>query len=253
MKDVKSYILILLILFSVILFSSCGSQVSADNGANPSLSAAGAFARNTPDLYGEVKSISGNDVTLALLEMPRQGQFGQGQRNRNGNGDGNGNGNENGNNSQASGQNGGSTAGSSGNNDGNGNTRPRGNFSMPRNYTGQTETVTIPSDTPITSFARGNRGNAGNGGGDDNSAANNGTDNGSGNGNGNSDGDRTRSGFRSNGSTSQIQLKLSDIKIGSLMQIWYKKDSGDKKEIERVMVMDFPAAGGSNASSEAKQ
>jgi hypothetical protein len=78
---------------------------------------------------------------------------------------------------------------------------------MPRNYTGETVTLNIPSGTPISTYQRGN------------------------------------------GNTAEQQLSLSDIKQGSILMVWYKKDSGNGKDIDRIRVMQVPSSNGANANN----
>lgn len=82
-----------------------------------------------------------------------------------------------------------------------------GGFGGEKKYTGASETLSVTADTPITTFDRGN-------------------------GNGNENG---------TGKPAQKKLSLSDVKVGSIIQVWYKKDSGDKKEIQNIRVIQIPS------------
>lgn len=195
--NVKTASAILLAIMCILSLSSCSKKnnAAANSNSNSTASRRGSFSQNVPDLYGEVKSISGNTVTLALLEIPqgRQANTNGGQnrpsgswsRGNNGNNSQQGSGSNNSQNQQS-----GST---NSNNSGQGR-----DFNMTKNYTGKTETLTIPSDTSITAFQR-----------------------------------------SSNGSRSEKQLSISDIKVGSLLQVWYKKNTGSSKEIQSIRVVSI--------------
>lgn len=283
--SIKKYCLALavLMLSGVMLLTSCGGQQAASNGNNmnqPNSSGfPGGFSRNIPDLYGEVKTVNGNEITVALLEMPQPrqmtGQQRQNNRNRSGgnnqtgnnqgnNGNSQNGGNQNNSNSQnSSNQNNGSN-GNNGNQNGSNNGSNRSNFprqggmfSGVKKYTGETVTLTVSSDTPISTYGRGNANGNGNAAGSDNSG-NNGNSNGNGdnntNGNNNTNGDNNANGG-SNGNGNgngngnngfrgfqMIQLQLSDIKAGSIIQVWYKKDSGDTKVVDNIRVIQVPVS-----------
>ena len=233
----KNRILIPLALMSgMLLLTSCGGGQPASSGgapsqaalsSGPSQSGSGVAAmRSAPDLYGEVKSVSGNSVTLALLEIPQR-QFsgnGGGPGNNGGSGGNGGTGNHqrsanatgqggNGADNHKRGGNGGSGNGQGGNGNWNGNGQGgNGNWNgngqggnggtgqhVVRNYTGKTETITIPDNIPITTYQRGNNG------------------------------------------SQQNKLTLSDIKTGMLLQVWYKKDGGHTQVIDSIRVTQMPA------------
>ncbi|MCX7920875.1 MAG: hypothetical protein N3B21_02445 [Clostridia bacterium] len=191
----KKRIVILLILTAcVTLLSACGEKAADTNvGSNQNSNNTGfdrpnsprEFGQNTPDLYGEVKTVSGDKITVALLEMPERRQMTEEERQQmrermqdNTNGQGN-----------AANSQGGTAP----------NDRPRAGagrgFGGEKKYTGKSETLTVPSGTTISSFQRGNE------------------------------------------NFEEKKLSLSDIKQGTLIQVWYKKDTGDKKEIESIRVM----------------
>ena len=206
------------VLFSI-AFTACGSQTqsagqdSGQTGGRQSSDGAQAPG-SSPDLYGEVKSVSGNKITLALIEMPQQrfnrdrsqGQPSGSDGNRNsGQYSGNGgtrpsNGADAGNRPEGDGN----RPDASGRPSGGGSPRQGGGFSgsgnMPRDYTGESVTLDVPAETPITTFERGG------------------------------------------GDTDEKKLTLQDIKEGSLLQVWYKKDSGDKKEVESMRLIQAPAS-----------
>lgn len=56
---------------------------------------------------------------------------------------------------------------------------------------------------------------------------------------------------RGNDDFSEKKLKLEDVKVGMTVQVWYKKDNGDKKEIETIRVMQAPALRDSETASGA--
>ncbi len=137
-------------LLIVLVFSGCGSKKTAENGNQFDSGKQGQFAR--ADLMGEVDSIKDNQVTIKLIEMP---QF---NRNR-GQGNNNGNNNDNNNNNDNSTYNG-NRQGNQNNVQSNNGQRPSGNQnrSRSRNYTGETKTITINSDIPLTTMTMGDNG-----------------------------------------------------------------------------------------------
>jgi hypothetical protein len=211
----KSGIFLVTLMISALLITSCGKANQPATDVNNSASNfPGAFAGNTPDVYGEVSSISGNNITIKLMEMPQRGQFtpGNGQQTQ---GAG-----QNNNQDQAS-----TTPRPRG-------TRPAGGFQAQRNYTGQSETITVASDTPITTFNMGNR-NGGNGNGGNGNGGNGNGGNGNGNGgNGNGGGNR--------GNFQQTPIKITDIKVGSIISVYYNKDSENTNEIQSIRVTQTP-------------
>lgn len=134
--------------------SNNSGQANAASNGNGNGNSANGFTK--PDVYGEVSSINGNNVTLKLMEIPQM-------PNRNGQGNGGGNGQGNGGNWQNGGGNGqgnggnGSNGGNGGFRGGNGGGGGFGGMRQ-RNYTGQTKTITIPSGTSLVTMARGQNG-----------------------------------------------------------------------------------------------
>lgn len=198
--------IILLFVLLAFVISGCGAQTqNADNqpaGNQPANGGQGQYVR--PDLTGEVASITGNDVSLKIIQMP---DFGQG----NGPGGGNWNGNrqnrgQRNNNDQ---QNNGQQDNNQQNNDqqnngqqgngggpGQGNGQGGGQFrNRQMNYTGETKTITISADIPVSTFVRGQNGRE------------------------------------------EQKVELKDIKQGNILQIWYSDK--DKGTIARVSVMAF--------------
>lgn len=196
MKHVKIKAFLFTSLISgVLLLSACGSNPQSagsndPNASSPSPSAVSGSQRGNfaaPDVYGEVKSVNGNDISVALLEMPQRPQ----RNNTQGSGD-------------STAPQGSKPQGTRPSGTGNGQ-RQGGGMNAPKKYTGATQTVTVAADTQISTFERG-----------------------SGNGNGNG-----------NNRPTQKDIKVSDIKAGSIIQVWYKSGT---KEIQRIMVMQVPAA-----------
>lgn len=187
LKRNKTKVLLLIMLMAgVFLVASCTKKESEDlksDASNSTLTQA--FSRNSPDLYGEIKAVSGNNLTIALLEIPQRraptDEEKQKMRESRKNND------------QGQGE-----------NSQNNRQRPGVAGSGEKKYTGKSETITIPADVPITAFDRGNR-----------------------------DGEKS-------GKPEEKKLSLSDIKVGTMVQIWYKKDSGDKKEIQSIRVVQIP-------------
>jgi hypothetical protein len=221
MKTNKVCLMLFIMLLNILLISSCTKQQPAAGNDNSGLQGSpGGFSRNIPDLYGEVKTISGNEVTLALLEIAQPAQLTDEQRQNMRNG-------ANGNPQAGNGQRGNRNNQNNQSNNGSNNQRPMGGFAAEKKYTGQTETLTIPEGTAITTYNRGN--------GNFNRNADNGA---------NANGDTT-TGSTANGSSNggnrgfqETQLQLSDIKEGSLIQVWYKENS---KEINNIRVIQVPA------------
>ncbi len=232
-------LLTICILLAVIL-TACGSQGQAAAGNPERTGGTTAFAGNSPDLYGEVKSISGSEITLALIELPQRRSGGEAGPRRKGGNNGSGGsagadangGPEGGNSPEGSGRpDGGSRP--EGDNSPEGGNRPdggnrsdggnrpeggntlRGNngfnggAGMQRNYTGETVTLDISADTPITTFERGS------------------------------------------GGAEEKKLTLGDIKAGDLLQVWYKKEPADSKEIESIRLIRIPAPSNQDASGQA--
>lgn len=179
-SNIKIAAAILLTVTSILFLSSCGKKSSAayNSSSNSAAGRRGTFSQNVPDLYGEVKSITGNSVTLALLDIPQGRQPNAvGGQNR---------------------QRGSSNSGNQGSSSNGSNAGQGRAFSITKKYTGKSETLTIPSGTSITSYQR-----------------------------------------NSNGSRSEKKLSVSDIKVGSLIQIWYKKNTGSSKEIQSIRVISM--------------
>ena len=258
MVIIKTYIkkgaVLYIFLAFVFILSSCGgnsSNAAATNAANASDSvnasgSGGNASANQADLYGEVKSITGSDITLALLVMPaiRQGAPGNGQQRQRPSGQG----------SQSGGQGTQGSQNQQGQGNGNGTSNPSrgfgGGIAGQRQYTGETITITVPADAQITTFSRGS-GNGSNGGNTNGGTA--GTDSAAGttavtetttaaadNSAASADGATTGTGstgaFR-NRNMQQTKIALSDIKVGDILQVWYKPDNGDKKEVQIIRVV----------------
>lgn len=224
--------LLLIVAVSVLVLPACNKSTEETNQNNNGNSVPdnrqGGFMGNNPDVYGEVKSISGGQVTLAVLEMPQRRQMTdeerQNMRERRGGSTQNPGGN--------------GSAPSADSNGNNGRRQQGGGFmGGEKKYTGENVTLTISSDTPITTFDMGNRGNRGNRGNTAN-GDNPGNSSGGNNG-GNSDNYSGRNNGGNPGGFQEKTLTLSDIKVGEILQIWYKQDSGDKKEIERIRVIQI--------------
>ena len=230
--------LLTIFILLAVLLAACGSQGQAAAGNTERTGGAPAFAGNSPDLYGEVKSISGSEITLALIELPQRrfgGEAGPRSGGNNGSGgtagaDANGapgggnspegSGRRDGGNRTEGGDRPSSDNRPNGGNRQEGSTRPdggntpRGNngfnggADMQRNYTGETVTLKIPENTPISTFERGN------------------------------------------GGTEEKKLTLGDIKAGDLLQVWYKKEPADSKDIESIRLMRIPAPANQDASGQ---
>ncbi len=235
MKFNMNKYLVLLLAMCILLLPSCGKssqdagnygQDSNNGNADAADSRQGGWGNN-PDLFGEVKTISGDKVTINLIEMPQNRQMTdeerQQMRERRPNGTFAPDSTRFPRNTRVPN----STRPPD-------STRPpMGGFTQERNYTGETVTLTISSDIPITTFERGNGGSGENGGNGDNA------------GNPGAQGNQGNGGNRGFGNFQEKQLSLADIKVGSLLQVWYKQDNGDKKEIQNIRVMQ--AQNGSNA------
>lgn len=189
--------------------NSAGSQDSTNSGGDNSSQ----IQRKAADLIGEVTAISGNQVTLNLIEMPSFN--GGGSKPSIGDGKGSGASNPTGNRSadakpadnSASAPNAAdsSTAGakgdpSQGGAQGGGDKQPP-QISM--NYTGESKTLTIPDGVAISSAGR------------------------------------------RNGNSEQKTLSVADIKQGSILQIWYSDET--KETISKISIMEA-TAGAKNAT-----
>lgn len=192
MKKNKSIIGLLLIVSMGI--SGCGTIAQSDNKANSAANSnrqTGQFTR--ADLSGEVTSITGSEVVLKLIEIPTRSN------------------NSDGNNGQNQGQS--KDLGqdkSQGQAQGQGGNRgPRQDGGQPQQrtvkYTGESKTITIPAEVPITTFERGQNGQNGQSG--------------------------------QNGQNGRVskKIKFKDIKQGDTLQIWYQDK--DKGTISRINVM----------------
>jgi hypothetical protein len=203
LKNKISIIAIVILMLSV---TACGSGNTTSDNASQSASNTenSAIRQGNPgggpsgqmqqaDLMGEVTSVSGNQVELKLVEMPR---FNNGNRPPQENGKGPAD----------------STATDKKSNNATADTgkdtgvakgeRPQGNKQPPQmsmNYTGETKTITIPDSVSISSMGRGK----------DNSE--------------------------------QKTLSISDIKAGSILQIWYSDEA--KETISKVSVMQAMSGG----------
>jgi hypothetical protein len=139
-----------LMIFVIAGCSSSGNsnQASASRG-NGTTSNGNAFQK--PDVFGEVSAVNGNTVTLKLMKVPqnmgrRNGQNGQYGRNRQ--------------NSQV-GQSGQNTQNGQTAQNGTGNGAPRGGGMLrQKQYTGQTQTITVPNNVTIQMMTYGQDGMA---------------------------------------------------------------------------------------------
>ena len=141
----KKHLLTTLIsILMILVFAGCSNSgnsnqtTSNGNGGNRP-----AFQK--PNVYGEVDSISGNNVTLKLMNFPQMNK-------RNGGGRGNGN----------MGTVNGAPANRNGNGNGNGNWNGNGGQGRggmgARSYTGQQQAIIIPNNVSITEMTRGTNG-----------------------------------------------------------------------------------------------
>ncbi len=226
MKSFKKVLAVLLLTASLTGLMACGQ--SADDSSQSGQEANNrnaemqdnnrrmSWGNNSPDIYGEVKSISGNKLTLALIEIPQikqpteeEMQKMKERRQNADNGDSTGFGNRpddqggkregfNGPPPDMSGNGNGNKG--NGNEGGNGDRRRDMGGMTQKKFTGQNQDIEIPSSASITTFERGNN------------------------------------------EINEKKLAVGDIKVGMTVQIWYKKDNGDKKEIETVRVMQAPSS-----------
>jgi hypothetical protein len=236
--------LFLILALCVLMLSACNKSTEEANQNNDGNSVPGnrqgGFMGDNPDVYGEVKAISGGQVTLAVLEMPQMRQLTdeerQNMRERRGrstqNPEWKGN-------------------APSANPDGNNGRRQLGGGFMgeEKKYSGENVTLTISSETPITTFGMGNWGNRGNRGNPPDGDSGNNPGNPPDGNNGDNPGKPGNPPRGNPGGFEEKKLALSDIKVGSLLQVWYKKDSGDNKEIEKIRVIQVP----SNQSQNVQQ
>jgi hypothetical protein len=240
MISFKKAVAVLLLATSLTGLAACGQSSDESNqiGQESSGQNAGAqdqngrrnWGNNSPDIYGEVKSISGSKLKLALIEIPQRRQpseeelqqmkerrqnsqdgfNGEQNQDQSGRGPENGPGGQGGDgfNGPPPGRNDDAVSnidpngnGNNGN-DGNGRNRRDGQgFGgvAQRKLTGENLEIEIPSSASITTFERGNN------------------------------------------DLNEKKIKVEDIKVGMTVQIWYKKDNGDKKEIETIRVMQAPS------------
>jgi hypothetical protein len=142
-KQLLAAFISILMIFVIAGCSSSGNSnqasASGGNGTNSNGNGNG-NAYQKPDVFGEVSAVNGNTDTLKLMKIPqnmgrRNGQKGQYGRNRQ-----NDQGGQNGQNTQN-----GQTA-----QNGTWNGAPRGGGMMrQRQYTGQTQTITVPNNVTI--------------------------------------------------------------------------------------------------------
>jgi hypothetical protein len=231
MISFKKAVAVLLLTTSLAGVAACGQSSDESNqiGQESSGQNAGAqdengrrnWGNNSPDIYGEVKSISGSKLKLALIEIPQRRQPSEEELQQmkerrqnsqdgfngeqNGRGPGNGPGGD-GFNGPPPGDDAVSNINPNGNgnngNNGNGRNRRDGQGfggAAQRKLTGENLEIEIPSSASITTFERGNN------------------------------------------DFNEKKIKVEDIKVGMTVQIWYKKDNGDKKEIETIRVMQAPS------------
>ncbi len=204
--------MVALLIMMTMLFSGCGAD-SQNNGNQDAVqnqgnqpNGEGAFPNGRgqfqqADLAGEIVSVSGNSVSIKVIDM--SGMFGRGRRGQNGA--------EN----QPTDGNSGNALAQSGNNDTPQGSRPQGQSqpegSRPEGsrpaggwqgqgqpelkYTGETKTVTIPEDVSITTFGRGSNGNQ------------------------------------------QNTVAVSELKQGEILQLWYADK--EKGTISRASILSF--------------
>jgi hypothetical protein len=134
-------------LLMIFVFAGCSNSSSSNQSASNGNGNRAGFQK--PDVYGEVSAISGNTVTLKLMNMP---QFNRQNRRGQGGGRGSGTGNMGAQNNPGNGNGGGN-----GNWRGNGNGGPGGGMRA-RSYTGQVKTITIPNGVQMTTMSRGTNG-----------------------------------------------------------------------------------------------
>ena len=159
----KQLLAVFISAFMIFVIAGCSNsgnsnQASASGGNGNSSNGNGNGNGNAfqkPDVFGEVSAVNGNTVTLKLMKVPqnmgrRNGQKGQYGRNRpNGQGGQSGQNTQNGQTAQNS------QGGQSGQNtqtaqNGTGNGAPRGGGMMrQKQYTGQTQTITVPNNVTI--------------------------------------------------------------------------------------------------------
>jgi hypothetical protein len=141
----KQLLAVFISAFMIFVIAGCSNsgnsnQASASGGNGNSSNGNGNGNGNAfqkPDVFGEVSAVNGNTVTLKLMKVPqnmgrRNGQKGQYGRNRP-----NGQGGQSGQNTQTA-------------QNGTGNGAPRGGGMMrQKQYTGQTQTITVPNNVTI--------------------------------------------------------------------------------------------------------
>jgi hypothetical protein len=154
-KQLLAVFISALMIFVIAGCSNSGNsnQASASGGnGNSSNGNGNGNAFQKPDVFGEVSTVNGNTVTLKLMKVPqnmgrRNGQNGQYGRNRQ-----NGQGGQSGQNTQngQGGQSGQNTQNGQTAQNGTGNGAPRGGGMMrQKQYTGQTQTITVPNNVTI--------------------------------------------------------------------------------------------------------
>ncbi|KNY28421.1 hypothetical protein [Pseudobacteroides cellulosolvens] len=222
MKSYKKVLAVLLLTASLTGLMACGQsaddssqsgqEVNNQNTEMQENNRRMSWGSNSPDIYGEVKSITGNKLTLALIEIPQRKQLTeeemQKMRERRQNADdGTGSGNRpDGQGGNRGGVDGpppdmpGNSNNMNGSEGGDGNRRGDMRGMTQKKFTGQNQDIEIPSSASITTFERGNN------------------------------------------EINEKKLTVGDIKVGMTVQVWYKKDNGDKKEIETVRVMQAPSS-----------
>ncbi len=226
---ISALLLVLTACGSSAVASGNGAPGQADSGATANSQAGGRQGNGGPggqlsgeqaDLFEEVSSVSGNNITLKLIEMPsfnRDGAPSQGYQGNGGRrqGQSSGSGNNGGNNDTGNSASGNSRPanGSSGaarpsgeRRQGNGQGQGR---QWSTQYTGETKTITIPADAEISSMGRG-----------------------------------------ANGGNGQQTLSIADIKAGNMLQVWYSDK--EKETVSRVTVIQAtPGAGAAGNSAGA--
>jgi len=163
---IKKISIITLVLATFITIPGCGSSSSANTDQQVAQDSQTQQNQMTPadgngqgqmvqaDLSGEITSISSNQITIKVVKMP---EFGTRGRGRNGGGDAN-----NAQNTDDSSRKDQNVASPSNDNQSGNNAKNGGGDKQPGGgvqYTGETKTITIPSDMEITTFARGNNKN----------------------------------------------------------------------------------------------
>jgi hypothetical protein len=83
-----SIICLLLCLTALVLVAGCSKKNDAQNSpttgtSNQANSSTGSGQAASPDIFGQVKGVSGNDITIALAQKPQRNQNQSGQNSEN--------------------------------------------------------------------------------------------------------------------------------------------------------------------------